>query len=243
MLNNEQKQTILSGILGDGSLYSSGYMQFSCIHKEYMEMKNTFLGNLSGEVLLKDNKGYKADGKIYRLTTQKSRDLWKFDKYSIQDVVNELDELGIALWLGDDGSRHRTANFYNINTHALTEDVQRNVLIPFFHKFNIFPQILKEVKKDGRVFHYLYVSKWKGAMELSRMFRKLNLKCYDYKLMPIELEEAYFTLKDTEEFKNGTTRKRTDLVKKFLNIHYHEHVNVSTSGVDMVKLDSSTLID
>ena len=232
-ITNEQKQVMLSGILGDGSLTKNGAMSFSCSHKEYMEYKKELLGDLCvAEVRESVNMGYKK-APIYNISCRVSDYGKSLLTYTYQDIVNELDELGIALWLADDGSRHKTANFYNINTHAIDRDIEEKVLIPFFNKLNIYPKILTETKKDGRVFSYLYVSKWQGAMELSRMIRKLNLNCYNYKVMPLELEDSYFKLKDNDEFITGSTQKRTNLIKTDLNISFNDNYFKKISSINM----------
>ena len=41
------------------------------------------------------------------------------------------------------------------------------MLIPKLNEFGIFPKVLTETKKDGRVFSYLYVSKYKGAFAIN----------------------------------------------------------------------------
>ena len=234
-MTNKQKQVMLSGILGDGCLRDDGSMLFSCIHKEYMDFKFSILGNSTNGVHWSKNPGYKKDGEIFKLrisTTPYGKEL---NSYSFQDIVNEMDELGIALWLLDDGSRHKKNNFYNINTHAIPRDIEESVLIPFLNKYNIFPSITSETKKDGRYFTYLYVSKWNGAMEISRMIRRLNIKCYDYKLMPIELEDAYFKFKDVAEFKEASAFGKTKFIKKYLGISYKEHIHTSVTSVEMCK--------
>ena len=210
-ITNEQKQVMLSGILGDGSLLSNGAMSFNCSHKEYMEYKKKLLGDLCvNDVKETMNMGYKK-APIFSIRVKTIEYGKNLLSYTHQDIVNELDELGIALWLFDDGSRHPKNNFYNINTHALDRNIEEKVIIPFLNKWNVYPKILTETKKDGRVFSYLYVSKWQGAMELARMMRKIPIQCYSYKLVPVELEFAYFDVKDELAWKllpNAHTRTR-----------------------------------
>ena len=233
MITNEQKQVMLSGILGDGSLHKTGAMSFNCIHKEYMELKKKFLGDLCvAEVRESMNMGYKK-APIFSINCRVSEFGKKLLGYTHQDLVNELDELGLALWLFDDGSRHKKNNFYNINTHAIDRNIEDKVLIPYLNKFNVFPKILTETKKDGRVFSYLYVSKWQGAMELSKIMRQINLKCYDYKLMPIELEDSYFLLKNENYFKKSTSYQKTNIIKDLLLIDRNTHMYNNVTSVSM----------
>lgn len=234
-ITNQQKQVMLSGLLGDGSLHKSGAMSFNCSHKEYMEVKKKLLGDMcKSEVREGMNMGYKK-APIFTINVGVSdfgRDLLN---YTHQDIVDNLDELGLALWGYDDGSRHKTNNFYNINTHAIDRYIEDKVLIPFLNKHNIFPKILTETKKDGRVFSYLYISKWQGAMELSRIMRRVPLKCYDYKLMPVELEDLYFAVKDQENFKSGTAYQRTNFIKNCMGVGKNEHLNTQATSIEMKK--------
>lgn len=232
-ITNEQKQVMLSGILGDGCLKINGSMTFNCIHKEYMELKKNLLGSLSiNSVRESINRGYKK-APIYHLDCKTSEYGKSLLSYTHKDIVNELYELGLALWMFDDGSRHNKNNFYNINTHAIDRNIEEKVLIPFFNSLNIYPSIITETKKDGRVFSYLYISKWNGCMELSRMMRKLNLKCYDYKIMPIELENSYFLLKDNSEFISGTPYDKTNMVKELLLIDRNSHIYENVTSIKM----------
>lgn len=223
-ITNEQKQVMLSGILGDGSLSSTGNMSFSCIHEEYLNLKANLMGDLTISVKEVENNGYKK-GVIYRLGTkvnQYSKDLYPKD---IEDFIDMLDELGIALWCFDDGALHKKDYFFNINTHAIDLDVQTDVLIPFLNKYNIFPKVYSETKKDGRKFNYLYIPLWSGVFELSKMMRKLNLDCYLYKLLPKELEDFYFEYKDTEEFKERkTSYAKTCFLKKKLGLSQKDYI-------------------
>lgn len=224
-ITNEQKQTILSGILGDGSLGVTGNMSFTCIHKEYMDLKHKLLGDLCiGDVKVRDNNGYKK-GIIYWVSTKVNK--YSKNVYSLKtkDFINDLDELGIALWCFDDGALHKKDYFFNINTHAIDLEVQTNVLIPFLNKYNIYPKVYSETKKDGRKFNYLYISLWNGVFELSRMMRRLNLNCYSYKLLPKELEDFYFENKDTEEFKKRkTSYAKTCFLKKKLGLSQKDYM-------------------
>ncbi len=155
-ITNEQKQTILSGILGDGSLSYSGNMSFTCIHEEYLKLKSNYMGDLSISVEEKENNGYKK-GTIFKLGTRANKYCKGLYSLKIENFIDDLNELGIALWAFDDGALHKKDYFFNLNTHAIDLDTQTNVLIPFLNKFNIYPKIYSETKKDGRKFNYLYI--------------------------------------------------------------------------------------
>jgi hypothetical protein len=178
---NEFKQLLISGILGDGCLRENGAMLFSCIHKEYMEMKANLINLPLDSVKFRKNAGYKKDGTIYKLNLVVSRLGKELYTKSLLEVVKDIDELGLAMWFYDDGSRHKKHNFYNINTHSFSLEDQETILIPLLNRFGIYPSIMPERKKDGRTFNYLYVSKYNGADKISNILRKYPLECYSYK--------------------------------------------------------------
>ena len=133
--------------------------------------------------------------KIFKYNIQKNDvGKWFLDK-SVEDFIGDLDELGLALWMYDDGSLHKKNLFYNINTHAFNREIEEEVLIPKLNTFGIYPKILTETKKDGRVFSYLYVSKYKGAFVINDILNKYPLECYSYKRIPKYIEDNYKYLK------------------------------------------------
>lgn len=198
-ITNQQKQVLLSGLLGDGSIKRS-HVSYNCMYEEYMQFKRNLLGNLAkSEVNESDNLGYKKGSKIYTFYGKLNSYADSLVNKDLSEMIQDLDELGLALWVMDDGSLHKKNYFYNINTHSFPKEVQEKVLIPALNKFGIYPKTMVENKPDGRQFHYLYISKWNGAMIISRILRKYAVDCYKYKLIPKEIEDAYFKL-DLEVF-------------------------------------------
>lgn len=223
-MKGQEKQVIYSGILGDGHLTKRGSMSYNCHFKEYMDFKHSVLFDYRKTgVGWSANQGYKKGSDIYKFSTvsmELGMELLQGDP--IATSIENLNEFGLALLMYDDGSRHKKHNFYNICTHALS-DRHQNMLIEKLKEFNVFADIFTETKKDGRTFSYLYVSKWNGAMELSRMMRDMPLECYTYKLVPKELEDIYFEVKDTDEFKNKDTAfRKTNYIKKMLGLKKDE---------------------
>jgi hypothetical protein len=199
-ITNEQKQLMLSGLLGDGSIKHS-HVTYNCMYRDYMVYKRKLAGNLAkSEVIESGNLGYKKGSKIYTFSMKLNDYSKTLVNKPLSETIKDLDELGLALWIMDDGSLHRKNYFYNINTHSFSREDEENILIPKLNEFGIYPKILTEKKKDGRVFSYLYVSKWNGAMIISKILRKYIVDCYTYKLIPEEIENAYFKL-NLEEFK------------------------------------------
>lgn len=221
-LSNEFKQVVLSGILGDGCLYNQNkdikkgnYMYLtSCIHKEYIDYKCNILSILKPKIgYIKEN-GY-CKTPIYTLRTLSSNILTNFSKYNLKTICDNIDELGLALWFYDDCSLHKHKLFYNINTQSFTKEEQEEFLIPLLNRFNIFPKITKEVKKNGNVYYYLRVSKFEGSFEISTILKKLPFKCFNYKLW--SSETIHFWSKLQVQLKSlgirATNRRLSNLLK------------------------------
>lgn len=187
----------VSGILGDGSLGKYGSMAFSSVQKDYMEYKKELSG-LELEVKTKMNLGFKK-AEIHMISILANEYGKTFLDKTLEEVVNELDELSLVLWLYDDGSLHKKNLFYNINTHSFTYEQQRDILIPKLNEFGIYPKILEERKKDGRVFNYLYVPKYEGTVEINELLKKYPVEGYKYKTFDDPYIERYYKMK--EKFK------------------------------------------
>jgi hypothetical protein len=218
-ITNQQKQVLLSGLLGDGCIKYGKNPSYNCMYREYMKYKRNLLGKLAhSEVIENNNAGYKKGSKIYNFTAHRNEYANYISTAPLKDTIKDLDELGLALWILDDGSLHRKNYFYNINTHSFSRNDEENILIPKLNEFGIYPKILTEKKKDGRVFSYLYISKWNGAMVISRILRKYMVDCYKYKLIPEEIENAYFKLNLEELNKLPTEYKKTTYFLKQNNV-------------------------
>jgi len=165
-LNEKQLQVILSGILGDGCITTtnsnSTYFSTCCKYKEYLDFKKFLLGDFfSGEGFLQNN-GF-SQTSIYLLRSKSNIILRTLQTYSIQTILDNLTDLGLAMWIYDDGSLHKKNLFYNLNTQSFDYQTQSTYFIPFFNKLGIFPKMQIEQKKDGRIFWYLRIGQFSGA--------------------------------------------------------------------------------
>lgn len=211
-----------------------------------MKWKKKLANGIGSEVCEMDNKGFKKDGKIFKYSIQKNDvGKWFLDK-NIEDFIGDLDELGLALWMYDDGSLHKKNLFYNINTHSFSKEIEEEVLIPKLNTFGIYPKILTETKKDGRVFSYLYVSKYKGAFVINDTLNKYPLECYSYKRIPKYIEDNYKYLKSkykgvmVNETALSLMIKREDLKSKDLFIT--KNGLLVQNKQSRPKISSSTLV-
>lgn len=183
-LTMEQEQVLLTGIFGDGCLHKNGKNSTytsNCIHKEYLEFKRALLGDLSiGDLHYTAINGYSGTP-IYTMRSKTEERVTRVHNYTLETALSKLTDLGVAMWIYDDGSMHKDKLFHNINTHKYSEEINRELLIPFFNTYNIYPKVTKEVKRDGRVFYYLRVSKYEGSYEISKILEKYPVDCFKYK--------------------------------------------------------------
>jgi hypothetical protein len=161
------------------------------MHEEYMLLKQQLARGVSSAVTTVPNRGFKQDAVISKVAAGVTSFGKKLRDMSLAEAVDQLDELGLALWIFDDGSLHKSSYFYNINTHSFSLEDQENILIPLLNKFSIFPKIMPERKKDGRVFNYLYIGKFNGADIISDILAKIPLKCYSYKVWHKEYSRIF----------------------------------------------------
>lgn len=202
-LNNNQIQTLITGKFGDGCLYKcTNNKEFrystNCIHKDYIEFKKYLLGELITDrgIVEQENNGYKK-GVIYKISTKSSILISDFVELSLEDTLNLMDDLGLALWVYDDGSLHKDKYFYNINTQKYSEEINRDLLVPFLkNKFDIKATPTIERKKDGREFWYLRIGKWDGASIISEILSKYPVESYNYKLWSSETIQKWSKLQE-----------------------------------------------
>lgn len=216
-LSNEQLQVIVSGKFGGGclTLPTKDGVDYkyttNCKYREYLEFKKELLGDLcANNIGYKEHNGY-SQTEIYSLQSKKDVRLTYLRNLGIEESLDLLDDLGVAMWIYDDGSLHKDKLFYNINTQAFDREVQEELFVPFFNKLNIFPKVTIERKKDGREFWYLRISKYEGSYEISNILENYPIECYNYKRWSSETIQRWSKL--LEELKS------TGITIKDLNNH------------------------
>lgn len=221
-LSNEQLQVLLTGKFGDGCLSTpktckDNSMYYSnCIHEEYIDFKIKLLGDLvSSKSFIKSN-GY-SKTPIWQFYTHVNSEITKIKNMSIEEGLNLMDDLGVALWFYDDGSLHKSKLFYNLNTQSFSREINEDLFIPFLKKFDINAKTTIERKKDGREFWYLRIGKYDGAFEISTILNKYPVNCFNYKIWSSETIQNWSKLQ--EELKstnnlNCSTRKKSAILKR-----------------------------
>lgn len=221
-LNENQLQVILSGLLGDGNIHTtnsnSTLFTTNCKYEEYIDFKINLLGDMFKNKKRLEHNGF-CGTPIFTMRTKSSKELEQIKAMSIQDILDNLTELGVALWFYDDGSLHKSTLFYNLNTHAFSKDIQEKYFIPFFNKLGIYPSLQIERKRDGRVFWYLRIGKFSGADKISAILEKYPLECYSYKRWSSETIQKWSKfqeeLKSTDvDFNSLNTQAKTALFRK-----------------------------
>lgn len=184
LLTREQLQVFLTARLGDGCIATSNsnstYYVTNCKFEEYIDFKSKLLGNMFKSKTFRKENGYNKTP-IYIMRSCSSNLLKIIKNLSLEEVVNNLDMLGLALWFYDDGSLHKTDLNYNLNTQKFSYEKHRDIFIPFFNKWGIYPKIRTDNKKDGRTFYYLGINKYEGANIISEILYKYPVNCYSYK--------------------------------------------------------------
>lgn len=216
-LTNNQLQILLSGYFGDGHITitenNKGIFTTNSVCREYIEFKKDLLENLIiGSIREKVNLGFKRNT-IYEIGSIRSDNIRVIYNLSIEKKLELLDDLGLALWFYDDGSLHKNYYFYNLNTHSFDEYTHYNILVPYFESKGLHPKVLRDKKKDGREFCYLYFGKHFGAFEITQLLEKYPFDCFKYKLWSSETIQKWSKLKAELKSRNMVITPR-----KFENI-------------------------
>lgn len=200
-LTNEETQLLLSLYFGDGSyikhqIQDNYSVATNSINRDLLEYKKSLVTTLKvSEIKHKSNPGYKKDGTIYTMQINSSVKIGSIYQLSLQEKLSKLNKLGLALWFYDDGSLHKNRHFYNLCTHSFSIEDQL-LILEKLKEFNIFGKLLREVKKDGRVFWYISVSKYFGAFEISKIMAECNIESMKYKLWSSTAIQEWSTIQE-----------------------------------------------
>lgn len=172
-LSPSQKQLVLGSYLGDGSIIrtkSSSGAYFTCSHGEaqesYLRWKANSLAGFGGCKVrsYSNNRGFsRKDGVAYNFRTANSMQFLELKNMSFdgnkrisEDILNALDERGLAVWYMDDGGYNgderkkiRNTGSVNLNLYSFnSEDVdllQKWLLAKFKLKFSKYE--IRETKR------------------------------------------------------------------------------------------------
>lgn len=192
----EQTQVFLTARVGDGCISTtnsgSTYYSSNCKYPEYLEYKKVLIGK--GKIKKLAHNGY-AQTPIYTYYGGAHPDLLKIKNLSLKEVLNNLDELGLALWFYDDGSLHQRDHYYNLNTQKFSQKDHEEVIVPYFNSIGLYPSIRQDRRKDKNLY-YLGFNKYRGAFDITQLLAKFPLKCYSYKLWSPETIQKWSNLQE-----------------------------------------------
>lgn len=193
IISEEVHQFLLGTLLGDSSIVkdkSGNYARICGIHCEkqffYAMEKKRLLGNLFASGKEIENNGFKKKNKIIkkaycfrtksRKELNKYYDLFKKD-FDIKNILNQLNEIGIAFWYMDDGSLSSNGYTLNLSTHSYTEKENDEIIKFFLEKYNIqFKKIL-----DKRINKYSLYCCGKNKNKFLKLISPYILNEFQYK--------------------------------------------------------------
>lgn len=184
-LNNIQKQIIYSGTLGDGNIRVSGYgaiyrEKHSLKEKEYCLWKNENLKDLT-----KDKKIYQYKEIYISFDTYNCKEILEIYLKDKKEIIKELDELGLILYLFDDGwVRH-----YKKHSSFVVESKKISLenMIELKNKFEkIFETEVtlntRKCKKTNKDIITLNVKKINKLIDICKKFKLNELDIYKKKI-------------------------------------------------------------
>lgn len=193
-MNNNQLQVVLTGIVGDGCLFcrpsSNNYTYHtSSISKNYLNYKKELLGDLcpSNVRLATNSKSSYPNAKpLYSMVSIQDEGINGVAVDTLENNLNKLDDLGLALWVYDDGSLHKNKLFYNINTQKYNLEQHKQIFEPYFLSKGIVAKTTVENKKNGKSYYYLRISRYEGADKISAILSKYYCSDFNYKIWSSE---------------------------------------------------------
>lgn len=190
-MNNLIKQILIGSALGDGHFTKSRAFQTGSKYKQWVDFKGNVLKSLCSDkwYTYLAEQGY-SNTPYHKLRTLVTDETKTISRMSLQELLKNMDEIGLAVWLYDDGSFHKNNLFYNLCTHSFSYKEHVKYIIPRLLDFGIIPEILHENKKDGRKFYYTYISKRRGAEVLNKLLKKYFMECYAYKTYPGNINDT-----------------------------------------------------
>lgn len=195
-LSKTQQQVLLGSILGDGSLRAeTDNCRLSITQGEkqlnYLKWKVDLLGNLITGKIREGKSGY-CNNKVYAISTRITPELNVYDcdeLTQIKQVVSELDDLGVAIWYMDDGSK--SGQTLSLHTESFTYDSQLVFQQFFKEKYSIEPKIMTS-KKNNKIYYYLYFNTSDSKI-LSTRLKSYIIPSMQYKLLDEDMGKFNYT--------------------------------------------------
>lgn len=166
-MNNEIFQLLLSGKIGDGSFVNqrkTGTKTYrfctNSVNQDYIEHKQSIFNKHGIATVIEKGKhsGYIPDKYLYAFRTYITEETTAVGNMSIEEVLSNLNKLGLIYYYLDDGSLHKHKHFMHLYCNAFTDN-QALMLVDLIEYY--YPQkrctLRYEHKRDGRTFPVIYI--------------------------------------------------------------------------------------
>lgn len=157
-LTPKQHQIILGGIIGDGNLKKNGnnyyYRECHAIpEREYLEWKFNELGEVTTGHLQEIPARVPTQNPQVGFQTKCSPTFIKYAKLTKSEVISQMNELGVLIWMLDDGwlSKNCKNNLICIAKGTLTEE-ESNLMIDKLYECGLYASIQKS-RGDFRLYY------------------------------------------------------------------------------------------
>ena len=186
-LNEDQMQIVYGSLLGDGSIYqrkehigkkSHLRLGHSTGQREYLEYKANLLRNVTvGEIKPIHNKAsngfYINTIALYEIDHLST---YRKDKLIPQEVADNLNPLGLAIWYMDDGTYSGYHEKWGNGKSKIYcfKFKNREIMLPAFHRMGLFPKL----DKRGFIFDS------ENTIKLHQIISRFVPEIMQYKLHP-----------------------------------------------------------
>ena len=247
-LSPSQEQILLGSFLGDGHITKNGIFQdaHSCDQKEYLQFKKEVFGSLGGDIKsFKSQKHKIAQKEIVSKNGFKfsTKAFWRFreirEKYYKDgikvvndELLDQVKELGLAIWFCDDGNATRKKNknkttsclSLDIATQSFSTESIETIIKWFFNRWGIVVSKTKiKLYKDKDMGWTIHMY-GENAEKFATLIAPYILPSMEYKLgglFPQTTEDA--------------NSKRNRALKSWINIQ-----NIKGSKLSDVRSDNKT---
>lgn len=192
--------------LGDGCLFigkssKNAAISFVSTDKDVLAFKKKLCDQegLTHAEYGTQRSGYGGTKTIWNFAVRTDERLTEVHDLAIDELINDLDEIDIYMWLIDDGSWHKNQHLFHLYCNML-DDNETNLLINQIYKlFGVKPTMRKDRKQDGRSFNYLYFPRRLTAIvrpKFKKFLIENNLSSMYYKFGGLEFESTLEILSD-----------------------------------------------
>jgi len=196
IISDDCRQVLLGSIIGDGCLSHGNGINYyleethSKKQREYLAWKNTFLKELNAKmkqkiflILGKRYEGFKLQTSSFPFLTEYRKLFYHNSKKTISiRILNQINELGLAVWYLDDGHVVPNTNLITLSTDSFSH--KEHIIIRRWLKkqYGVYPKI----SKRGGKYYYMCFGRKDSDIILSifkEIFSKYNVpKSMWYKL-------------------------------------------------------------